>query len=162
MNRRSWTRRETGGEGPHGEELKQGGGDVFFLTAEKLSKSDTDNSYDVYDAHECTTESACPPAEAEAPPACTTTDACRAAPTPQPEVFGAPAQRTFSGPGNLSRRPSIPPKPKPPTAAELRAKHLKTALNSCRKRFPHNKHRRQTCEARRPQTVWAYRQEGLS
>ena len=78
---------------------------MFFLTAEKLSKSDTDNSYDVYDAHECTTESTCPPAEAEAPPACTTTDACRAAPAPQPEVFGAPASATFSGPGNVGPAP---------------------------------------------------------
>ena len=135
---------ETGGEGPNGEELEQGGGDVFFLTAEKLSKSDTDNSYDVYDAHECTTESACPPAEAEAPPACTTTDACRAAPTPQPEVFGAPASATFSGPGNLTPPPPVPPKP--PTAAELRAKHLKTALAACKKHFRHNKNKRKACE----------------
>jgi hypothetical protein len=38
------------------------------------------------------------------PPACTTADACRAAPAPQPSIFGPPASQTFTGAGNL-----IPP-----------------------------------------------------
>ena len=162
---------ETGGEGPSGEELKQGGGDVFFLTAEKLSKSDSDNSYDVYDAHECTTESTCPPAEAEAPPACTTTDACRAAPGPQPEVFGAPASATFSGPGNVSgcssssaslgfggptpgstcaavapARPSCSSSLGAPSPKCTRRQNLSKALATCRRKYPHSRKKRNSCE----------------
>ena len=104
------------------------GGDVFFQTAEQLVPQDIDTAHDVYDAHVCTTESPCS-AQVAAPPACVTADACRAAPTPQPEVFGAPSSATFSGPGNLAP----PPPPKPKTAAQIRAEKLTKALKQCHK-----------------------------
>ncbi len=46
---------DASGIGPGGEE----GEEVFFLTTEKLSPQDHDTSYDVYDAHKCTTISPC-------------------------------------------------------------------------------------------------------
>ncbi|HTA14020.1 MAG TPA: hypothetical protein VK781_04100 [Solirubrobacteraceae bacterium] len=83
-------------------DASESGGDVFFLTAVKLVGEDRDTVYDIYDARECTSTSPCSPASGEAPPPCETADACRAAPSPQPEVFGAPASSTFSGPGDVS------------------------------------------------------------
>jgi DNA-binding beta-propeller fold protein YncE len=88
------------GEGEHGAPGSEAGGEVFFMTAARLVPKDVDNAYDVYDAHECTNESPCAPAEASQPPACETEASCKAPPTPQPEVFGAPASATFSGAGN--------------------------------------------------------------
>lgn len=106
------------------------GGDVFFLTAAKLSPGDVDNALDVYDAHVCGAGWACPPAAVTVPPACTTADSCRAAPAPQPEVFGAPASATFSGPGN----PVPPAVAKKKTAAQIRAEKLAKALKACTKK----------------------------
>ena len=63
------------------------GDDVFFLTAERLVPEDTDASLDVYDAHVCTTGAPCP-APTAAGGECVTADACRAAPSPQPSIFG--------------------------------------------------------------------------
>jgi hypothetical protein len=85
------------------------GGDVFFLTAERLVRRDVDTSLDVYDAHECTAQAPCP-VEATSSPECITPESCRSAPIPQPEVFGAPASATFSGPGNLAPEMVVPPK----------------------------------------------------
>ena len=96
------------------------GGDVFFLTAEKLVRRDVDTSFDVYDAHECTTQAPCPVGPTPSPE-CITPESCRSAPVPQPEVFGAPASATFSGPGNLA-----PEVPKPP-------------IEKCKKGFVKNK-----------------------
>ena len=125
----------TGGRDSEGHE---GGGDVFFLTSAKLAPQDRDDSYDVYDAHECTGGSPCPSPAAEHPPECVTTDSCRIASAPEPEVFGAPASATFSGPGNAS----VPP---PVKAVVLtRAQKLKNALKACHAK--HNKHKRQACE----------------
>ncbi len=87
-------------------EASENGDDVFFFTGAKLSPADYDTSLDVYDAHLCSAQAPCFPPPAEQAPACVTADACRAAPTPQPEVFGAPASATFSDSGNVS---SIPP-----------------------------------------------------
>ena len=80
------------------------GGDVFFLTTEKLASQDFDTSYDMYDAQECTTLVPCLQASAAAPPACASEASCKAAPSPQPEIFGPSGSATFSGAGNL-----IPP-----------------------------------------------------
>jgi hypothetical protein len=121
-------------------DASESGGDVFFMTTAKLSPLDVDDSYDVYDAHECTSVSPCLPALVGQSPACTTVDQCRAAPSPQPLVFGAPASATFSGPGNLT--PAPPAKGK--TAAEVRAEKLARALKQCRKKK--SKGRRVKCE----------------
>jgi len=124
-------------------DASENGGDVFFLTSAKLSPKDVDTSIDVYDAHECSGASPCP-SEPVTPPTCSTGDSCKPAPTPQPEIFGAPASATFSGPGNLLAEP--PPAPPKPTAAQLRAKALAVALKGCRKRYLHSKNRRGACE----------------
>ncbi len=113
------------------------GDDVFFLTTAKLSGQDFDTSRDVYDAHVCTTPAPCYPVAPVAPPACTTGDACKPAPTPQPSIFGAPASATFSGTGNVPYQSAKAPvkqtpgpKPKPLT----RAQKLKRALTACRRK----------------------------
>jgi hypothetical protein len=102
------------------------GGDVFFLTAEKLVHKDVDTALDVYDAHECTTPC---PVEVSSSPECITPESCRSAPVPQPEVFGAPASATFSGPGNLV-----------PEVVVSSKKVVKKTTVKCRKGFVKNKH----------------------
>ena len=86
------------------------GGDVFFLTTSKLAPQDFDQAYDIYDAHECTSASWCIPPPPVAPAECTTADACRMAPVPQPSIYGAPSSETFSGLGNLTPEAVPPPK----------------------------------------------------
>jgi DNA-binding beta-propeller fold protein YncE len=113
------------------------GNDVFFLTGEPLVPQDIDTSLDVYDAHVCAATSPCF-SSAASPPACTTVDACRSAPAPQPSIFGAPSSATFSGGGNVS--PPPPPKPPPLT----RKQRLALALKACHKK--HNHRRRVACE----------------
>jgi hypothetical protein len=118
------------------------GGDVFFLTGERLARTDTDTALDLYDAHVCTGASDCAP-ETEAPPVCGTADSCRAAPSGQPSIFGVPASATFSGPGNLT--PEAPAAPRGKSAAQLRAERLKRALKACRAK--RSKRKRRACEA---------------
>lgn len=95
------------------------GGDVFFRTKAQLVSQDMDSAYDVYDAHECTSAAPCFSAGVSVPPPCATADACRAAPSPQPAIFGAPASATFAGQGNVSSvsppvaKAKAKPKPKP-------------------------------------------------
>jgi hypothetical protein len=114
------------------------GGDVFFRTQSRLAPQDYDTSFDVYDAHECTAGTPCLPRVTQPPP-CQTEVSCKAAPTPQPTLYGAPASATFSGTGNLA--PATPTaKPKVLTRAQQFAK----ALKACRRK--HDKHKRATCE----------------
>jgi hypothetical protein len=127
----------------HGEsaflDASETGDDVFFLTAEQLTPQDIDNAVDVYDAHACSAAAPCSSVPAF-PPACTTVDACRAAPAPQPSIFGPPASATFAGPGN-----AVPPAPAPtrPLTAHER---LLRALRACHR--DRNRHRRHACERR--------------
>jgi hypothetical protein len=119
------------------------GDDVFFLTAQRLTKADIDSREDVYDAHVCSPASPCLETPAAQPPACITESSCKAAPSPQPPAFGAPASQSFSGPGNPPPPPPTPPvKVKPPT----RAQQLAKALAACHKRFAKAKKRRAGCE----------------
>ncbi len=94
-------------------EASETGGDVFFLTTSQLSPQDYDQSYDIYDAHECAAASPCAPPSPLSRPPCTTGDACKAAPTPQPTLYGAPSSETFSGAGNVTPTPAVEPKAKP-------------------------------------------------
>ena len=96
-------------------DASESGGDVFFTTSSKLSPADYDTSYDIYDAHECTSESPCAPAAAVPVPPCETEASCKAAPSPQPEIYGAPSSATFSGAGNLAAPPPAVVKPKTKT-----------------------------------------------
>jgi hypothetical protein len=94
-------------------DASENGDDVFFVTASRLTPQDVDNNFDVYDAHACSASAPCVSVPVS-PPACSSGDACKAAPSPQPALFGAPASATFSGAGNLPPAPpAIEPKAKP-------------------------------------------------
>ena len=97
------------------------GEDVFFFTDGRLAPQDLDTAFDVYDARVCSAAVPCS-TSAAVPPVCTTADSCRAAPAPQPAVFGAPASATFSGSGNPT--PSAV-KPAPPKQTKAKAKRRK-------------------------------------
>jgi hypothetical protein len=110
------------------------GSEVFFITSAKLLPQDTDTSYDVYDARECTASSPCLPAPAPAPPPCDNEASCKAAPTPQPGIFGLSGSATFSGPGNLvAPLPAIAAAAVPHNKSLTRAQRLALALRACRK-----------------------------
>jgi hypothetical protein len=99
------------------------GNDVFFLGRQALLPGEPNGEFQgIYDAR---VDGGFP--VTAVPPACTTADACRAAPAPQPSIFGEPASQTFSGAGNLA--------PPPPV--------LKTAVKSkkCKKGFVKKKGR---------------------
>jgi hypothetical protein len=125
-------------------DASESGADAFFLATSKLVPQDFDTALDIYDAHECTAGSPCiTPPPPPPPPPCTTEASCKPAPTPQPEIFGAPASATFTGLGNLAPEPAKPPaKPKPLTQKQKLAK----ALSTCRAKYKHSKARRTTCE----------------
>jgi hypothetical protein len=109
-------------------EATPGGEDVFFTTSARLSAQDTDTSPDIYDAHLCNSAAPCAPPAAAAAPPCETGDACKAAPSPQPAIFGEPASATFSGSGNVTAPASTVQRSKPLT----RAQKLARALKQCR------------------------------
>jgi WD40-like Beta Propeller Repeat len=121
-------------------DASESGGDVFFLTKSRLAPQDYDTSIDVYDAHECTSLAPCFPAVALSRPPCTTGDACKPAPAPQPAIFGAPSSETFSGAGNVTPAGSTPAVA---GKALTRAQKLARALKACRKK---SKRRRAACE----------------
>jgi hypothetical protein len=107
------------------------GGDVFFLTSARLSGRDLDTAIDVYDAHECSVDAPCFPVLPVSPPVCDTGDACKAAPTPQPAVFGSPSSAMFSGAGNVTSAAS---RPVVASKGLTRAQKLARALRACRKK----------------------------
>jgi hypothetical protein len=104
-------------------EASPSGDDVFFLTAQHLVPRDSfQEANKVYDAR---VDGGFP--EPAPPPACTTADACRMAPSPQPSIFGEPTSQTFSGAGNIAS-PEAEPKAKP------RAKSVKCKKGSVKKK----------------------------
>jgi hypothetical protein len=111
------------------------GGDVFFLTGERLVSSDVDTAVDLYDARACSAGSPCVSYPA-APPACTTADGCRAAPTPQPAIFGSPSSATFSGAGNMppGGTGTVIRKTRPLSAKQKLARALRACHKEKRKR----------------------------
>jgi hypothetical protein len=88
-------------------DASEGGGSVFFLTLSKLAPQDVDTALDVYDAHECTSESPCLAPPVEPAPACVTEASCKPSPTPQPTIYGLPSSATFSGPGDVAPAPAV-------------------------------------------------------
>lgn len=119
------------------------GSEVFFITTAKLLPQDTDTSYDVYDARECTASSPCLPASPPAPPPCDNEASCKPAPTPQPGVFAPSGSATFSGPGNL-----VAPLPAIASVAPhkplTKAQRLALALKACKKQ--RKRKQRAACE----------------
>jgi DNA-binding beta-propeller fold protein YncE len=120
-------------------DASESGDDVFFLTNAKLSPQDLDGDEDVYDAHVCSAASPCT-SEPVSPPPCKTEASCKASPTPQPAIFGAPPSATFNGLGNVTPAPVVKAKAKPPT----RAQKLAAALKSCKK--DRKRQKRSACE----------------
>lgn len=97
------------------------GGDVFFLTRQKLVPQDSfEEANKIYDAR---VDGGFP--EPALPPACTTADACRSAATPQPSIFGEPASQTFSGAGNLTSPPPTAGRPVKPKLKQCRKGYVK-------------------------------------
>jgi hypothetical protein len=115
-------------------DASESGNNVFFLTSEQLTSGDVDSLRDVYDAHECSAASPCTPMAAATPPACVTEASCKAAPSPQPAIFGAPASATFSGAGNLTPPVVVKPKAKPLTRAQKLTKRT-ACEKAARKQF---------------------------
>lgn len=117
------------------------GGDVFFLTAERLVPQDTDEQLDIYDAHECSPSSPCiVPSAARASATCTEDETCRPGSATEQPVFGAPASATLSGAGNL---PPGPPQPVVKPKLLTRVQKLSKALRECSHR---PKKKRPACE----------------
>jgi hypothetical protein len=119
-----------------------GGGaaeDVFFLASNRLTAADTDTGFDVWDAHVCSAAAPCARLPVSPPP-CSSGDSCKAAPAPQPELFGAAPSATFSGAGN------VVPAPAPVSKPLTRAQKLTRALSSCRKKYKKSRKRRAACE----------------
>ncbi len=113
------------------------GGDVFFMTAAQLTASDSDGSYDVYDAHSCTAEVPCNPAAPVAPGSCTETSSCSPGRAPA-AALEAPLSSVFQGEGN------VPPQPPVVVKKPTRGQQLAKALAACTKR---PKARRKACRA---------------
>jgi DNA-binding beta-propeller fold protein YncE len=108
------------------EDVSESGDDVFFRASQQLVPQDTqEGQIVIYDAR----VDGGFPAPAS-PLVCTTADACRAAATPQPSVYGAPASQTFSGVGNIT-----PPETKA-TKATIKKKPAKCTKG---KRLIHGK-----------------------
>jgi DNA-binding beta-propeller fold protein YncE len=84
------------------EGASESGDDLFFRSYQALVPQDNqEGQVVIYDAR---VEGGF--AELSSPPACTTADACRAAISPQPSIYGAPASQTFEGAGNLAPPPA--------------------------------------------------------
>jgi hypothetical protein len=134
------------------------GRDVFFFTRQPLVTQDGDEIIDVYDAREGGGIAA---QNATASVAPCVGEACRAAQSAPPPP-GVPVSQVFSGPGNPSPEPAVPPatvaKPKPLTRAQLLAK----ALRLCRKKYKRPGKRRATCEHQSKRAYAAARKAGQS
>jgi hypothetical protein len=114
-------------------DASESGGDVFFMTTAKLALQDYDGAYDVYDAHVCRSSSPCFSSPVS-PLACTTAEGCRAAPVPQPVIFGAPSSATFSGVGNALAPASTAVKARSLTRAQKLARALQTCTHKPNKK----------------------------
>jgi hypothetical protein len=136
-------------------DASESGDDVFFATTSRLTASDYDTSYDIYDAHVCSSAAPCVTA-AVSPPPCTTADSCRAAPSPQPQIFGPGPSETFSGAGNVVASPS---KSIARRKSLTRARKLARELRACRKSKGGKK--RTACERRARKRYGAKNSRGV-
>ncbi len=125
-------------------DASESGDDAFFVTGAQLSSADNDTGFDIYDAHVCSAAVPCNTAPVFSPP-CTSGDSCKAAPSPQPEIFGSPPSATFNGAGNITPTPRPAVKPKAKGKPSTRAQKLARALRACRAK---SRKRRGSCEKR--------------
>jgi hypothetical protein len=110
-------------------EASSSGEDAFFITGDRLAGEDVDNTFDMYDAHECSERVPCFPAGGVASPTCDNEASCRAAPSPQPSIFGSPSSATFAGAGNVK----VTVSQVTPRKRVTRAQKLASALKACRR-----------------------------
>ncbi len=125
--------------GSSGEEAafvgaSENGDDVFFESSTQLTSVATSGStLEVYDAHACSALAPCL-AQVSPPPPCNTEATCKAAPTPQPAIFGSGPSETFSGAGNVAGGA-----PNQPAVVKAKTKTVKCAKG---KHLSHNKCKR--------------------
>ncbi len=111
-------------------DASENGDDVFFDTTSRLAPEDYDKAYDLYDAHLCGGEGVpCRTTPVSSPP-CEEGESCKAAPSQQPPIFGAPPSATFNGAGNI--------RPMPPVTLR---KATKKKTVKCRKGFTKKKNK---------------------
>jgi hypothetical protein len=123
-------------------EASENGNDVFFESAAKLAGSDTDTSYDVYDAHSCGAGASwgCPAAGLEGVVSCESADTCKTNSGSVSSGGGADvlASEALEGLGNLTRPTESKKQPKPSACAHGRrrvgGKCVKARSSSKRKR----------------------------
>ena len=127
-------------------DASESGNDVFFMTSTQLVPADTDNAFDVYDAHVCSTATPCLSSTNSSSQACESTGACRPAGPWTPPQVAPPASASYSGPGNTPTRNVLPYTTTKPTSKPLtRKQKLALALKACRKL--RRRHARTRCEA---------------
>jgi hypothetical protein len=115
-------------------DASENGNDVFFVTVAKLVGVDYDAGYDVYDAHVCGSEGVACVVEPVSPPPCSSGDSCKAAPLPQPTIFGPTPSATFSGVGNVVEEAKPKAKGKTKSKAKKRPKRAKQRAKGRRTR----------------------------
>ncbi len=118
------------------------GNDVFFLSAEKLTQQDIDQSFDIYDAHACEAASPCLPPPAGAQPVCRSAEECRPGGYSS-SSYEAPAS-SAEGPGNPAPKTQESLGEKTVTTPLTPAQLLAKALSVCKKDKNHSK--RAACE----------------
>jgi len=129
-------------------DASESGSDVFFLTISSLVPEDVDQSYDVYDAHVCTSGSPCftpspPPGPCSSSTSCHGSSSTQTGSTP-------PASMTLSGTGNIVQPPASQGSAPTKTVKLSRAQRLAKALAKCRKKYKgkNKKHKRASCQRR--------------
>ena len=128
----------------------ESGEDVFFLTAAQLVPGDSNQSYDIYDAHVCSQASPClSSGTTSTPPQCASAGECRGPYTSTGQVAATPASASSHPPEPVTAKQGVQPskanaKPKP--KALTRAQKLSKALALCRKRHTHSPKKRIACE----------------
>jgi hypothetical protein len=111
------------------------GHNVFFMTADQLVTKDNDTQADIYDARVCEPENG-NPCISEPPPALPPClgEQCHGIPAATPSLL-APGSASFNGEGNVGTKSLVPAsKPKPKSAAQVRAEKLAKALKACHKK----------------------------
>jgi hypothetical protein len=131
--------------------VSSSGRDVFFTSADRLVPADTDSQLDFYDARVCSSGDPCVTRTPEPLPGCEG-EACHGIPAGTPPPPGAPSA-SFNGAGNLtpasagaSAKPACSSRSGVPSKACTRRQNLTKALAACKRRFPHSKNKRASCE----------------
>jgi hypothetical protein len=109
----------------------------LLSTTANLVPQDVDQSFDVYDAHECTSESPCAAPSVPRPP-CDSSTSGQGSSSPQTS-FGAPTSATLNGSGNI-----VQPLHQALPSKVVKLARLAKALKACR-RLKHKK-TRAACE----------------